>query len=28
LGWRTKRNLAQICADGWAWQAANPNGYR
>jgi len=28
LGWSTKRNLAQICADGWAWQAANPNGYR
>ena len=28
LGWHTKRNLAQICTDGWAWQAANPNGYR
>jgi UDP-glucose 4-epimerase len=27
LGWRTKRNLAQICRDGWAWQAANPHGY-
>ena len=27
LGWRTKRTLADICRDGWAWQQANPNGY-
>ena len=28
LGWRTRRSLADICLDGWAWQSANPNGYR
>jgi UDP-glucose 4-epimerase len=28
LGWHTKRSLADICRDGWAWQSANPNGYR
>ena len=27
LGWRTRRSLADICRDGWAWQAANPQGY-
>ncbi|MEB3184945.1 MAG: UDP-glucose 4-epimerase GalE [Cyanobacteriota bacterium] len=27
LGWRTRRDLAEICRDGWAWQSANPNGY-
>ena len=27
LGWRTQRGLAQICADGWAWQSSNPQGY-
>ena len=27
LGWRTKRSLAEICRDGWAWQSANPQGY-
>ena len=27
LGWRTTRSLADICRDGWAWQAANPQGY-
>ena len=27
LGWRTRRGLADICRDGWAWQSANPNGY-
>ena len=20
LGWRTRRDLAQMCADGWRWQ--------
>jgi len=28
LGWRTRRSLAEICQDGWAWQSANPEGYR
>ena len=27
LGWRTRRTLAEICRDGWAWQSANPHGY-
>ena len=27
LGWRTRRTLADICKDGWAWQQANPEGY-
>ena len=25
--WKTRRSLADICRDGWAWQQANPNGY-
>lgn len=28
LGWRATRTLADMCRDGWAWQSANPNGYR
>jgi UDP-glucose 4-epimerase len=28
LGWEAKRTLAQMCADAWRWQSANPNGYR
>ena len=28
LGWRASRSLEQMCRDGWAWQRANPNGYR
>ena len=28
LGWTAKRTLADMCSDGWAWQSANPNGYR
>ena len=28
LGWRTKRSIADMCRDGWAWQSANPEGYR
>ena len=28
LGWRAQRSLDQICTDGWAWQQANPMGYR
>ena len=27
LGWRTRRGLAEMCRDGWAWQLANPQGY-
>ncbi|KMM16915.1 UDP-glucose 4-epimerase GalE [Synechococcus sp. GFB01] len=27
LGWRTRRSLAEMCRDGWAWQNANPTGY-
>ena len=28
LGWRTQRSLAEMCRDGWAFQVANPGGYR
>ena len=28
LGWTAKRSLSKMCRDGWAWQSANPNGYR
>ena len=28
LGWRTRRGLAEMCRDGWAWQSANPNGFQ
>lgn len=28
LGWRTKRSLADMCRDGWAWQSTNPYGYK
>ncbi len=28
LGWRAKRGLAEMCRDGWGWQASNPEGYR
>lgn len=27
LGWSTRRNLADMCRDGWRWQSANPHGY-
>jgi UDP-glucose 4-epimerase len=27
LGWRAEKNLAQMCADQWRWQCANPDGY-
>ena len=27
LGWRAKRGLEEMCRDGWAWQANNPEGY-
>ena len=28
LGWTAKRSLNDMCRDGWAWQKANPAGYR
>ncbi|EAQ70120.1 UDP-glucose 4-epimerase [Synechococcus sp. RS9909] len=28
LGWKAQRSLADMCRDGWAWQSANPQGYR
>ena len=28
LGWSTKRGLEECCRDSWAWQRANPKGYR
>ena len=28
LHWRAARSLADMCADHWRWQSANPDGYR
>lgn len=28
MGWSTRRDLDQMCADSWRWQQANPKGYR
>lgn len=28
LRWQTQRDLHDMCRDGWAWQKANPMGYR
>ena len=28
LGWRALRGLGEMCRDAWAWQSANPHGYR
>ncbi len=28
LGWKASRTLADMCADTWRWQSANPQGYR
>ena len=28
LGWSARRTLEEMCRDGWAWQQANPFGYR
>ena len=28
LGWSAHRTLEEMCRDGWAWQQANPMGYR
>lgn len=27
LGWRATRGIDRMCADHWAWQSQNPNGY-
>jgi UDP-glucose 4-epimerase len=27
LGWRATRSIDDMCADGWRWQEANPDGY-
>ena len=27
LGWTATRNVDEMCADSWRWQAANPSGY-
>lgn len=27
LNWSPKKNLIDICRDGWLWQKKNPNGY-
>jgi UDP-glucose 4-epimerase len=27
LGWRSSRNLHQMCVDTWRWQRQNPKGY-
>ena len=28
LGWKTTRNLQDMCRDTWNWQSKNPNGYQ
>jgi UDP-glucose 4-epimerase len=27
LGWRTRHDLARMCADSWRWQSLNPQGF-
>lgn len=27
LDWKPKRNIADMCKDGWNWQKLNPNGF-
>jgi UDP-glucose 4-epimerase len=27
LRWVARRDLAQMCADSWRWQASNPHGF-
>jgi len=27
MGWFPKRNIEQMCRDGWKWQRLNPNGF-
>jgi UDP-glucose 4-epimerase len=28
LGWKARRNVADMCADAWRWQSRNPDGYQ
>ena len=28
LKWTPRRNLEEMCIDGWTWQSANPEGYK
>ena len=28
LGWEAQKGLADMCADTWRWQSANPEGYK
>ena len=28
LGWKAQYGIAEMCADSWRWQQANPDGYR
>ncbi|HEY5586949.1 MAG TPA: UDP-glucose 4-epimerase GalE [Ruminiclostridium sp.] len=28
LGWEAEKGLADMCADSWRWQSANPEGYK
>ena len=28
LGWKAKRNLEEMCKDGWNWQSKNLEGYK
>jgi UDP-glucose 4-epimerase len=28
LGWTSRRDIADMCADAWRWQSGNPDGYR
>lgn len=28
LGWEARRSLAEMCADAWRWQCANPQGFK
>lgn len=27
MGWKTKYDIVDMCADSWRWQKSNPNGY-
>ena len=27
LNWEPKRNIQDMCIDGWNWQKKNPSGY-
>lgn len=27
FGWKTEKNIEEMCRDSWKWQSENPNGY-